>query len=162
MEARFRISEQDYVNAMKLYGKFTPKMMVIFILGVGFLALIAIFGSSIFKSGAIGALIGGGIVLVVGRYVISPILARRHYKKYKAIQDEFVVALGDDGVCIESSNAKGIVPWDNILKWRENEEFLLLFLMPRLYHIVPKSIAQQGFDISLLVNSLNKNVGKSA
>ena len=162
MEAKFRVSEIDYVNALKLYGRLTPKMVALYLLIAGALVLIAIFGSVLLRSGAIGGLIGGGVVAIFGRYVIAPILAKRHYRKYKAIHDEFIIGLSDDGVRIESSNAKGILPWSDILKWRENREFLLLYLMPRLYHIVPKSIAQQGFDIALLVNGLNKNVGKSA
>jgi hypothetical protein len=162
MNAKFRISEGDYVNALKLYERLTPKMIAFYLLVAGALVLIAMFGSTLFRSGAIGGLIGGGVVAIFGRYLVAPMLARRHYRKYKAIHDEFIIGLSDDGVCIESSNAKGILPWGDILKWRENEGFLLLYLMPRLYHIVPKSIAQQGFDIALLVNGLNKNVGKSA
>jgi hypothetical protein len=162
MIARFRISEKDYVSALKLYGKLTPKMMVIYLLVAGALALVAIFGASLLRSGAIGSLIGGGIVVIFGRYVITPILARRHYRKYKAIHGEFAISLSNDGVRIESSNAKGFLLWSEILKWRENDEFLLLYLMPRLYQIVPKSLSQEGFDIDLLVKGLNKNVGKAA
>lgn len=162
MKAKYRISETDYVNALKLYATLTPKLIATYLFVASSLALAAIFGSSLFQAAAIGGLIGGGLVAIVGRYLIAPILARRHYRKYKAIQDEFAVSVNDDGVCIESSNAKGLLPWGDILKWRANEEFLLLYVMPKLYHIVPKSIAQQGFDIALLVNLLNKNVGKSA
>ena len=161
MEARFRISEDDYVNGLKLYGKLTPKMMAIYLLVAGALLLIAIFGPTLIRSGAIGGLIGGGIVVIFGRYLFTPMLAKHHYGKYKAIHDEFVIDLSGDGVCIASSNAKGILPWNDILKWRENEDFLLLYLMPRLYHIVPKSISKQGFDTALLVDNLNKYVGKS-
>lgn len=161
MEAKFRISEKDYVNALKLYGRLSPKMMALYLLVAAALVFVAIFGSTLFRSGAIGGLIGGGVVVIFGRYVITPLLGKRHYRKYKAIHDEFVIGLSDDGVRVESSNAKGILPWSDILKWRENEEFLLLYIMPRLYHIVPRSIAQNGFDIALLVKSLNENVGKS-
>lgn len=159
MEARFRISENDYIDALKLYGRFTPKAVAVCLAVSVTLILVAVFGSSVFRGGAIGGLVGGGIVLILGRSVVTPLLARRHYRKYKAIHDEFVIGLVDEGVSLEASNAKGIIPWGDILKWRENEEFILLYLMPRLYHIVPKSIAQQGFDIALLVNALNKNVG---
>ena len=161
MEARFRISEKDYVNALKLHGRLTPKLMAIYLSVAGALLLIAVFGPSLIREGAIGGLIGGGIVVIFGRYLFTPILAKHHYGKYKAIHDEFVIDLSGDGVCIASSNAKGILPWNNILKWRENEEFLLLYLMPKLYHIVPKSISKQGVDIALLVENLNKYVGKS-
>ncbi len=162
MEARFRISEKDYVNALKLHVRLTPKIIAIYLLVAGALVLVAVFGPPLIRGGAIGGLIGGGIVVIFGRYLFTPILAKHHYRKYKAIHDEFVIELSGDGVCIASSNAKGILPWNDILKWRENEEFLLLYLMPRLYHIVPKSISKQGVDIALLLDNLDKYVGKSA
>ena len=96
MIARFRISEKDYVSALKLYGKLTPKMIMIYLLVAGALILVAIFGTTLLRSGAFGGLIGGGIVFIFGRYVITPILARRHYRKYKAIHDEFSISLSDD------------------------------------------------------------------
>lgn len=161
MEAKFRISEKDYVDALKLYGKLTPKMMTIYLLVAVALVLIAVFGNPLFRSGAIGGLAGGAIVVILGRYALTPMLARRHYRKYRAIHDEFTIRLDDDGVCLESSNSKGILPWNDVLKWRENEDYLLIYLMPRLYHIVPKSIEQEGFDLALLTNCLYKNVGKS-
>ena len=162
MKAKFRISEDDYVNALKLYGKLNPKMLIIYLSVAGGLLLIAIFGSPLIRSGAIGGIIGGAIVVILGRYLLSPMLARRHYRKYKAIHDEFTIGLNDDGVSIESSNAKGLIPWSNILKWRDNNDYVLIYLMPRLYHIVPKSVSQDGFDVALLINSLYRNVGKSA
>ena len=161
MEAKFRISENDYVNALKLYARLNPKMLIIYLSVAGGLILVAIFGSPLVRSAAIGGIIGAAIVVILGRYLLSPMLARRHYRKYKAIHDEFTVGLNDDGVSIESSNAKGLIPWDNILKWRDNDDYVLIYLMPRLYHIVPKSVSRDGFDVALLVNSLNRNVGKS-
>ena len=161
MNAKFRISENDYVNALKLYGKLTPKIIAIYLFFAGVLILIAIFGNPLIRGGAIGGLTGGAIVAILGRKALTPILARHHYRKYKAIHDKFAVGLNDDGVCIESSNAKGLIPWSDILKWRENEDYILIYLMPRLYHIVPKSVSNEGFDVTLLINRLNINVGKS-
>lgn len=161
MATRFKISEDEYAGALKLHAKLTPGMMAIYLLVACILVLIAIFGSALIRSMAIGGLIGGGIAVILGRLVINPMLARRHYRKYKAIQDEFGISLDAEGLFVESSNAKGLLPWNNILKWRENDEFLLLYLMPRLYHIVPKTISRHGFDIDSLIDSLIKNVGKS-
>lgn len=162
MEARFQISERDYVDAMKLHGKLTTKMVIICLVVMGALVLVAIFGTPLLRSGAIGGLIGGSLVAIFGRYLITPIVAKRHYRNYKAIHDEFAISLQDNGVYLESTNAKGVLPWTDILKWREDETFLLLYLMPRMFHIVPKSLAEQGFNINLLVKNLNENVGKSA
>lgn len=135
-------------------------MTTLYLLGGGILILLAFFGSPVLQGGAIGGLIGGGLVAILGRYLIAPMLAKRHYKRYKAIHDEFTISQNDEGFHIESSNAKGFSPWSDIQKWRENNEYILIYPMPRLYHIVPKRLSQEGFDIDMLVNKLTENVGK--
>ena len=114
------------------------------------------------SGGAIGGLVGGLFVALVGRYIVSPILARRHYRKYKSIQEEFTVELVDDGVRFTSPNADGKITWDKIHKWRQNEDFVLIYPMPRIFHMIPKSVAAQGFDLQALTDGLQHHVGKPA
>lgn len=159
MTATFRISEDDYVDAMRLYGRLPrlAKWMVIAI-AVGLL-LAAIFGSRQIQSGALGGLVGGTLVLLAMRYVALPMSARRHYRKYKAIQDEFSVELQDDALRLWAPHGESRIIWANVLKWRQDERFVLLYLMPRLFHVLPKSVAAQGFDVPALVERLNRYVG---
>jgi len=125
------------------------------------LVVLAVIGPPVIKGGAIGGLAGGLIVAVVGRYMVAPILSRNHYRKYKAIQEEFTVELHEDGVRFSSPNADGKLTWGNMLKWRQDEKYILIYPMPRIYHIVPKSIASSGFDVLLLVDGLTRHVGKA-
>ena len=160
MKATYRISEQDYVDAMKLFAKLRPRLAIIFSACALALAALAIFGPPVWSGGAIGGLIGGLVVTVIGRYVVSPILSRWHYRKYKAIQEEFAVELVDDGVRFTSPNADGKVTWDKLYQWRQNEQFVLIYPMPRIFHMIPKSVATQGFDLQALTDGLRQHVGK--
>lgn len=160
MKVKYRISEDDYVSAMKLFAKLSPRVSAIYSASTVVLVVLAIFGATLIKAGAIGGLAGGVIVTLVGRYIASPILARRHYQKYKAIHQEFTIELLDDGVRFTSPDADGKLTWDKMLKWRENQDYILIYLMPQLYHIVPKSIVAGGFDVKLLTNGLSQYVGK--
>lgn len=162
MKATYLISEQDYVDAMKLFAKLTPRLVIIYSASALALAALAIFGSPVLRGGAIGGLIGGLTVALIGRYVVSPILARRHYRKYKAIQEEFTVEVVDDGVRFTSPNADGKITWDKVHKWRQNEKFVLIYPMPRIFHMVPKSVAAQGFDLQALTDGLQQHVGQPA
>ncbi|MEB8434045.1 YcxB family protein [Cocleimonas sp. KMM 6892] len=159
MEAKFRITEADYVNAGKLFSRTTTKVKLILLLGVVLLVLGEVFGPRSLSGALIGGLLGGTLVAVLIKYIISPYMLKRHYRKYKAMHEEFTIQQQDNGVFIGSSSGEGIVKWDNILKWRQNDDYILLYPMPRLYHIVPKSIAKHGFDIDGLVESLKKHVG---
>jgi hypothetical protein len=160
MKATYRISEEDYVNAMRLFAKLTPRLVIIYLASALALVALAVFGTQVLRGGAIGGLIGGLSVTLIGRYIVSPILARKHYRKYKAIHDEFAVELVEDGVRFTSPNADGKITWDKMLKWRQNEKYVLIYPMPRIYHIVPKSVATQGFDLQALTNELLLHVGE--
>jgi hypothetical protein len=75
------------------------------------------------------------------------------------MQAEFQTELLDTGLRLMSPHGDGTVVWENVLKWRQNDRFVLVYPMPRLYHIVPKSIATQGFDLQGLVQRLERHVG---
>ena len=159
MTATFRISEDDYVDAMRLYGRFPRLARWAAIAIAAGLLLTAIFGSRQVQSGALGGLVGGTLVLLAMRHLFVPMGARRHYRKYKAIQDEFSVELLDDALRIRALHGESRLIWANVLKWRQDDRFVLLYLMPRLFHVLPKSVAAQGFDVAALVERLNQHVG---
>ena len=160
MKATYRISEQDYVNATKLFAKLSLRVFLIYAASTLALIALAAFGPPIIKAGAIGGLVGGFAVALVGRYILLPILARRHYRKYKAIHEEFTIELLNDGVRFSSPDADGKLTWNKMLKWRENKNYILIYPMPRLFHIVPKSIASNGFDLKVLTDGLLQHIGK--
>jgi hypothetical protein len=159
MTATFRISEDDYLAAMKLYARLTPlRLVLVAAIGV-LLALAAAFGPPLVQAGAVGGLVGGGSVLLGTRFIVLPLMARRHYRKYKAIQEEFNAEVLDHGLRLTLPNTDHTIVWQNVLKWRHDERFVLLYPMPRLFHIVPKALAAQGFDLKGLLERLNRHVG---
>jgi hypothetical protein len=159
MNAKYRVSEDDYVNATALFGKITLSSAI----GLSALALLLLglelFGPPFMQGVGIGGIIGGAIVAVLGRYVLSPWIARRHYRNYKAIQEEFTIEILDDCVHFSTADSDSKIKWANILKWRHNDAYILIYPMPRIYYVVPKSLAASGFDIPLLIAKLTQNVG---
>jgi YcxB-like protein len=159
MGATYRISEDDYVNAVALFGKITLSSAI----GLSALALLLIgldvFGPPFMRGVGIGGVIGGGVISVLGRYVLSPWIARRHYKSYKAIQEEITVEIFDDCIRLSTADSDSKIKWAKVHKWRHNDDYILIFPMPRIYYVVPKSLAAIGFDIPLLIAKLTQNVG---
>ncbi|MFC1580289.1 YcxB family protein [Thermodesulfobacteriota bacterium] len=147
---------------MKLFSKITQKVAGVYALAIAILASAVFFGPPMVKSGAIGGLIGGLSVVLFGRLVISPFMARRHYGKYKAIQEPITIKLKSEGVEFATADGCGVIKWEQIFKWRQNDRYLLIYPMPRLYHIIPKSIVESGFNLSALVETLQSQVGKEA
>jgi hypothetical protein len=99
------------------------------------------------------------ILFAIALFVRGPRLSRQHYRQYKAIQEPITIELLDGGIRLSLPDGESNVPWSKIFQWRQNEQFILVFKMRLLFHIVPKSIARDGFDIALLVKRLAEQVG---
>src|SRR5690606_25143640 len=156
---RFHVSERDYVRAGILYARTSGRVRAVLALGLAVLLALAVWGPDGLRSLAIGGALGG--VLGVGAIrLVNPWLLRRHYRQYKGIQQEQTVALLDEGVRFTSADGQGRLPWDKILKWRCNGDYVLVYPMPRLYYLVPvAAVAAQGFDVDRLKAALARHVG---
>jgi hypothetical protein len=159
--AKYFISERDYLDSQNLYAKLTSKARTGFILALMLFLGAIFFASSQMRSTLIYGLMVGVVVAAVIRFVVAPIQGRRQYDKYKAIKEEFEIELVEDGLKLSSANGNTIARWDQTVKWRENEEFILIYPMSRVYYTVPKRVVAQGFDIELLRQKLVTKVGVS-
>ncbi|MCK5034476.1 MAG: YcxB family protein [Candidatus Sabulitectum sp.] len=162
METTYTITEDDYAGAMKLFHKITPGKATVYAIVTMALILTAFSGLEIISAGASGGLIGIFLLLVPGRLIAMPFLAKRQYRKYKAIQEPVTVQLTDEGVNFTTADGGGIIRWEKLLKWRQNEKYILIYPMPKLFHIIPVRVADSGFDIQALVKLLESRVGKKA
>ncbi|TCJ11970.1 YcxB family protein [Parasulfuritortus cantonensis] len=158
--AEYRISELDYVRAMQLFGRPTARQRLAYAASALVLAGLVLFAGPLVAGMATGGLIGGGAGYLIVRRLISPALARRHYRRYKAMHDPFTVELAAEGVRFRTPDATGLLPWDKMLKWRQDADYVLIYPMPRLFHIVPKAVAGQGFDVQALTDRLRAELGE--
>lgn len=88
MDAEYVISEDNYVRAMKLFAKFTPKTASLYTLVIAVLAVGAILGPPVIKVGAVVVLTISVIAFLLGRFVINPLLALRNHRKYWKYMEE--------------------------------------------------------------------------
>jgi len=186
MSANYRISESDYVCAMKLNAMRTLRGWVVSILIWTVLFLLAaVIGSGIgtvMESG-IGAAIASGIgtifdwhvvIIVVGcgigywiavvlarMYLIIPRKARNSYRRYKLMQEnEFELVVLDDGIRLTSSTGESRLQWNKFLKWRCNADYVLIYTAPSLFLVFPgRTLATQGFDIAGFKDLLTRHIG---
>ncbi len=159
MTARYTISEDDYVHAMRLHAQLTPLRLLGLAVTLLVMVALAVFAPRNLQPVFWGAFIGAALMIILGRWVLLPWHARRAYRKYKAIQDEFSLDFVPEGMQVASEDASGLVPWSKMHKWREDDQFVLVYLMPRLFHIVPKALAAQGLDVQAFRSELAEKVG---
>ncbi len=79
----------------------------------------------------------------------------------KLIQQNLSIRLVDNGYRIKSPNSESTVYWADLLEWRENSEYLLLYFGPKLFHMVPKRLFDLGLNIDQIKMYLHDNVGVS-
>lgn len=160
MIASFRISEDDYAAATALFARLSPRRRLLLFGLVAVLVLGALLdGKTLWPVVAIGFV---GVAIILMPIVLAPRVARRHYRKYKGMQGEFAAELLDGGLRIRSLHGEGTIVWENMLKWRQSDRFVLVYVMPQLFHILPKSVRAQGFDLPGLLERLKREVGPEA
>ena len=157
----YQISEDDYLKALTLGGLFSwryyLRVLVVTLLLVTLLGV----GSAPSQYFAIGGLVGVAIFVAIARYVVLPSRIRKHYQKYKLMHDEVGIELRDEGIHHTVPDGEQLIRWEKILKWRHNYAYILLYIAPRLFLVVPKSTISKGFNIPLLIIRLTQNVGKA-
>lgn len=162
MKAQYKISQDDYVKSGYLYSELTKIQSIFCALIVAALVAAIYLVPAAIKGPIIGGLVVGLIFVIILKYLVNPFYMRRHYQQYKAIQESFEIELLDDGIFIQSPSGGGKVTWQSMHKWRHNNTYILMYPMPRLYYIVPKSLRDSGFNIDLLMQQLAQHVGKAS
>ncbi|MDR6890924.1 MULTISPECIES: YcxB family protein [Variovorax] len=159
--ATFKITEDDYIDAIRLHSKMPPALRWIGAVLAFILAAGAACGSQDMRALACITL-ASNLLAIFAVPVLFRFVSRRHYRNYRAIQAEFSAVLNDCGLHLGTEFGESRITWGNILKWRHNSQYLLLYMAPRLFHVVPKSIAIQGFDLQRLLEGLHTNVGPAS
>ena len=159
MDIQYNITKKDYIESVKLAAVATKKQFLwLCIVGLGLL-FFALFGPKGIKGIGYLGLIGGVAGYFATLHVISPWQAKISYKNYKIIQDTITLTLEEDGYTMESINGTNEMKWENLLKWREDEKIVLVYYTPKIFHTVPKRLADLGFDIEHFRNLLQENLG---
>lgn len=161
MKINYRISEQDYINGLRLHHKVTYKHLIFFTL---FFTAVTILGHLLYQTAfgwrdiitVLVALLAGEVWLLFYSKFILPWLAKRDFRKYKSIQEPMEIELLDDAIMIDKERGKFDVLFKNLLKYRQNDDYLLLYPMPRIFYILPKTLEKEGLDIPLLIQKLQE------
>ena len=158
--ATFRLSEDDYLRAGALAMRMGARHWLVIGVVLAACAALALWGPDAgVRAAGIGGAVGCVLTWLLIRCVLSPWMLRRHYRSYKAIQGEQTVSVRDEGVQFFSDSGESRLRWDKVFKWRRDDAYILVYVMPRLYHLVPRRVAEQGFDIAGLEAALAQHVG---
>jgi hypothetical protein len=164
VKVQYRITEDDYASAVRFHAwrRFIARPSTTML--VAACIFVAVVGFFLWKEPWLLTPLAVAVTVFVPLYALAlfvqvPSRARQHYRQFKGIQEPVTLELMDAGVKFSNADAEGMVPWPKVLQWRQNDRFILIYPMPILFHIIPKSIAHEGFDVALLVQRLVEHVG---
>lgn len=172
-EITYRITEEDYIAAQRLYRRRARSWQRYVLYGITLLGLviaaIALFaGQRPNWTFTVVGLAYASMPWWIHKVLTEP-LARRNFRKYPAIQQPQTLRLleasepgGDaEGVTVSAPSGESRLQWALITRWVDDEHYLLMFLQPHLYYIVPKSADPHGAVIPRLKTLLAQHVGPS-
>jgi hypothetical protein len=155
----FHYTPDDFVAAQRLHGLPTRGVVLrwVALAVAGF--VLAFEMTESWSEAAQGFGIVFGVVagaFVVYYLLVTPLLARRQLARYPLAQLEQTMSLGKDGVTIKTPRGATELQWRDLQAWRANEKVVLLYPAPRLFYVVPKRIAADGFPIEDLRAALER------
>ena len=161
MKISYRVSEQDYIKGLKLHHKITYKHLLFFTL---FLTAVTIVTNLVHHTPfgwrdlftIFVALLAVGLWFLLYHKFILPWIAKRDFRKYKSIQEPMQIELLDDAIMIDKERGNFDILFKNLLKYRQNDDYILLYPMPRIFYIIPKTLGKEGLDVALLLEKLHE------
>lgn len=155
-------TRQDFVDAIQLHARMTPRRWILFLAFYAFVLAVAFYNIEKWDERAvftIASALGGSVFYCFGRFVYNPWFAGRQFSRQPLAQIENVVALTPDGVSFASERGDMRLLWSDFIDWRADSRTIIMFRAPRLFMIVPTRLAAQGFPIDELKSALERHLG---
>ncbi len=156
----YQVTEDDYINAQRLHRQRSSRWAhfgrwIMVLIGLAFAGL------SLFTKlwwGVVVGLVYATMPWWMHRLISEP-LARRQYRKYPAIHQPQTLGVNDNGVVCSSIAGESRLTWNLITRWTQDDNYLLLYVQPRLYFIIPKRADNAGTVIGRLQQLLAQHLG---
>ena len=128
MNGKYRITEDEYVQANKLFSAPPKRTLLVYaVVGVS-LTLFAIFTDNIFiRTAAMGALMGGISIHSLFHYLYAPWRTKKQYRLDTSMREQVKIQQTEQGLHFKTRSGEAALHWQQIIQWRENKDLLLIY-----------------------------------
>lgn len=150
-----QMSESDCVAAQYLH--FRPRAPLT-ILALAFIAVsiaVAWLAQSLLLILGLVFLLG-----FIGFYI--PFNAKRNFRLYKALREPTKVEVREQGIFFRRSNGEALIPWTEIIKWKKNNNLVILYPSKSIFHLLPAHYFDSEQAFADFKTRLEMHLGKSA
>ncbi|WP_457388844.1 YcxB family protein [Roseateles sp. P5_E1] len=159
---QIQLSSDDYLSAIRAGFKPRPAFAALGILIVvlALAALVFMLGSWWRGEGSWSDVLG---VLAICYFpawywFYLPWKVRRLYAQQRSLHQPASVEIGEAGLQFRTVNGEGLMPWENVYRWRETKVVFVLYQSDLLFSLIPKryfdSMEAQGDFRAMLVRQV--------
>jgi hypothetical protein len=138
---KYKISKDDFLAAQKLCMGSRLWLSIFGVLLVfGIMAVrgnIASDGSFNRLASVVPFIVVCVLLILIGAFGVRRKVDRL-YRENKAVQDEIMLDFDDEEIRRSSTRWHFVLPWQDIYKFKEGDQFIVIYQTSRTIHIVPK------------------------
>lgn len=75
--------------------------------------------------------------------IITAYLAKKTYKKSPILSHEVTLHISGKGINQDKKSNTKILPWEQFLKWKENEKYYLIYTNAHQFNVIPKRVMNE-------------------
>jgi len=139
-----KFTEEDYLNANKLHRRYSRTWRWLYIVLVTELALLIFFAFLLqrWTPAIIGVLLALVMILYMAFYL--PNRLRKLFKQQKDLHRPFTITVDEAGLQYINEMGEAKRLWNIFLKWKEDENILILYHSDLLFSMLPKRYLNNG------------------
>jgi hypothetical protein len=155
MQITGRITPNDYLNAQLLHMQPRPVVRILsfsclIILLTGLFLFLLLLGA-LQRWPPLLALVSTVVLLfMLYRFLYLPWQVRRIYNQQKSLQLDFMIQFNDKGYYKRDELGKAMIPWDHIIKYKENNQLFIFYYSDALIEIIPKRLFATQEQLAIL------------
>jgi hypothetical protein len=140
MNITYQLTQDEYLQAVNLHHKNGSRIIRLAIYIV-LAAIIVIVGTDFSNTreiitNIIAAFFSISFYILFVR-MLSVYQAKSVYEKSAVLPYEVTLHISAKGVILDKSDNKAAIPWSTFIKWKNNENFYLLYTNPRRFNVIP-------------------------
>ncbi len=96
------------------------------------------------------------LILVLLGYVYLPYRTKKIFAQQKELHLPLKMEISEEGIRFENANSQGMRTWDIFIKWKENQNILMLYLSDLMFMMLPTRMVGQE-ALGFVRQQLKKN-----
>jgi hypothetical protein len=140
MNITYQLTQDEYLQAVNLHHKNGSRIIRLGIYIV-LAAIIVIVGTDFSNTreiitNTIAAFFSISFYMLFVR-MLTVYQAKSVYQKSATLSHEITLHISGKGIKLDKNNNNISIPWSAFIKWKNNEDFYLLYTNPRRFNVIP-------------------------